>query len=115
PMLKPSRVKRGSPSKRVYAPKCPSSQRASRALSTNQPSPEGSSPPSVAFIWASGTMAPLLRRRHNACCEKDRRGGTRAWRLHRWLRGYPALGRRARRQHRPEVHERAGGRLLLEG
>src|SRR6266508_3253102 len=65
-MLMPSWGKRASPSKRVYAPKSPSRQSASRAFRTNQPSPSGTSPASVLRSGDSGTTSRMYpRARHH--------------------------------------------------
>src|SRR3954469_18293598 len=61
PMLIPSCGKRASPSKRVYAPKSPSFQTASFALTTNHPSPSGTRPAFVSPSGASGTTEPGYR------------------------------------------------------
>src|SRR6185295_9086580 len=62
-MLIPTSVKRGSPSKRVNRPKIGCSNHwASRALTTNQPSPVGLRPPGCSSSFASGTICAPLRR-----------------------------------------------------
>ena len=55
-MLTPSWVNRAfGPSNRVYAPKSPSNQRPSFALTTNHPSDAGTMPSGVDSYDASGT------------------------------------------------------------
>src|ERR1700761_2309909 len=58
-MLTPTSGKRESPSNRVNAPKTPLHQIASRALTTNQPGPSGTSPLPVRRSGASSGMAGI--------------------------------------------------------